>query len=212
MAIPGNLLPSKLFFMATHLFEENDIHSPFSTIHRFFEIYGLNKALQYIESSLLAATDKKIWKGKAPGELLHFTDNLEALREAVFTLDSADVKSPDAKIGKPGDAIPDISATQHYLNSYYHSNAWNNFPRSLTAAQYHDPYKAISKFCNYMSAGDWTKFIKELLDYALSNDTIYGGDHGYNILKIRRCLMLMVEASHLIDVRTHKKTVPGESR
>ncbi len=50
----------------------------------------------------------------------------------------------------------------------------------------------------------WKKFIKEMLEYALSNDTIYDGSTGYNILKIRQRLLQMVEAAHLIDVRIHK--------
>lgn len=190
--------------MATHLFEEADIHCACSALHRFFEVYGSRDALQYIESGLLAATTNKVWKRKAPGELLFFSENLEDLCKAVFTIHGGYAKPLVAKINASANGIPDISATQNFLHSYRHSNAWNNFPRSLTAAQYNNPYKAIAKFCNYLPAGEWAKFIREMLEYALSNESFYEGSAGYDILKIRLRLLQMVEAAHLIDVRVHK--------
>lgn len=197
-------LTIKFPFMATHLFEETNIHSAYNALHRFFEVYGISDAVQYIESGLLAATTHKVWKRKAPGELLFFTENLEALCQVVFTINSGYAEPLEEKTDVLEDSIPDISATNHLLDSQYHSNAWNNFPRSLTAAQYHDPCKAIAKFCNYMPAGEWEKFIREMLEYALSNESIYEGSAGYDILKIRLRLLQMVEAAHLIDVRVLK--------
>lgn len=191
--------------MATHLFEETEIHCAYSALHRFFDVYGLNDAVEYIESGLLAATVKNVWKRKAPGELLFFTENLQALCKAIFAMEGSYAKPLESKIDLQADDMPDISATQHFINSHYHSNAWTNFPRSITTAQYHDPYKAIAKFCNYMPYREWKQFIKEMLEYALSNDTIEEGSPGYHILKIRLRLLQMVEAVHLIDVRMGKK-------
>ncbi|MEO6289840.1 MAG: hypothetical protein ABIO76_07970, partial [Ginsengibacter sp.] len=78
-------------------------------------------------------------------------------------------------------------------------------PRSLTAAQYHNPYKAIAKFCNYMPHRQWKMLIKEMLAYALNNETIYEGNPGYDILKVRKRMLQMVEAARLIDVRMCKE-------
>lgn len=194
--------------MATHLFEETEIHCACNALHRFFDVYGLSDALQYIESGLLAATTHKVWKRKAPGELLFFKENLEALCKAVFIINGSYANPLNVSIDKHADGIPDISATQHFINSHYHSNAWDNFPRSITAAQYHDPYKALTKFCNYMPVSEWAKFIKEMLEYALSNDAIEEGSPGYHILKIRLRLLQMVEAAHLINVRVQKTQHP----
>ncbi|MEP7238439.1 MAG: hypothetical protein ABI685_11255 [Ferruginibacter sp.] len=199
--------------MATHLFEETEIHFAYSALHRFFDVYGLSDALQSIESDLLAATTHKVWKRKAPGELLFFTENLEALCKTVFDINGGHAKPRGAKTAVSADGIPDISATQHFTNSHYHSNAWANFPRSITAAQYHVPYMVLTRFCNYIPVREWKKFIKEMLEYALGNDTIEEGSPGYDILKIRLRLSQMVEAAHLIDVRVHEKklSAPGDS-
>ncbi len=199
--------------MATHLFEETQIQYAYNAIHRFFEVYSLSDALQYIESGLLAATTNKVWKRKTPGELLFFIENLDALCKVVFTIDGSYAKPLEVKIDVAADGIPELLATQQYLGSNYHSNAWNNFPRSLTAVQYHNPYKAIAKFCNYLPYREWRKFIKEMLEYALSNDTIEEGSPGYDILKIRLRLLQMVEAAHLIGVRMCKKelSITGNS-
>ena len=58
-------------------------------------------------------------------------------------------------------------------------NACNNFPRSLTARQYHNPYRAIKKFCNYMGVDQWKLFLKR-----------YWKTHSPKSLMIYTCLMI----------------------
>ena len=47
-----------------------------------------------------------------------------------------------------------------------------------------------------------------MLESALSYDSIYECSPGYNILKIRRRLLQMVEAAHLMSVHI-KRCTPG---
>lgn len=93
----------------------------------------------------------------------------------MFTINIIYVEPLAVKIEVPEDGNPDISVTRHLLDRHYHSSAWNNFRRSLTAAQYHNPNKAVAKFCNYMPYQEWKKFTKKLLEHALSNNTIEDG-------------------------------------
>ena len=185
--------------------EEGNIDHSFDIIHRFFELYSLSDALLLLESSLLAATSNRIWTVRAPGDLLHFINNLEVLCENAFAVSNLTVNPAEVQTTKPEDGVPNIYATWCYVNKYYHSNEWNNFPRSLTASQFYNPHEAISDFCNYMSDRDWKKFIKLMMDYALSNDAFYDGGHEHNILQIRLRLLQLIEAAHLIDVRMHRR-------
>ena len=192
--------------MTTHLFEETDINCAYGAVHRFFDIFCVQHAIQYIESALLAACNKKIWQKEVPAQLLFFIECLEALSKAMFAINYECLGRKGAIIEAPAEGVPDIAATANYVDTYHHSNVWNNFPRYFNAAQYHDPFKAIKKFCKHKAPPEWKKFFQDLIEYAFSKSSIDDGEYGaYEILKTRLRLLQMVEAAHLIEVRTYQK-------
>lgn len=179
----------------------------YACIHDFFNHYDLPDARQTLESILHAAFEQHLWKKETPYNLIYFIQNLEQLLTAGFTICesylylSAAVSSTGSKGNIPSNPAEDFITNAGYLDP------WDNFPRSLTAKQYHDPYKAIKKSCNSMSLNEWKAILKELLEYALSNSSLTTTDPPYNILTIRLRLLQLIEASHLINHRL-KKTKP----
>ncbi len=193
--------------MTAHLFEETDVQYGYNAIHKFFDIFGVAHAVAFIESAILAAAGHTVWKQETPASLLFFMECLEALAKAMFIINYEYTGRKEAIL--PEDGLPDIYEATHYPGRHYDGDAWNNFPRSLSARQYHDPYKAIRKFCKYKAPPKWKQFFRDVLEYALSNTSI---DEGYamaDVLKSRLHLLRMVEAAHLIEVRMHKKEIPG---
>jgi hypothetical protein len=98
-----------------------------------------------------------------------------------------------------------ILLQQHFVSNDSDCNTWNCFPRSLTLQQYYNPYKAIKKLAKYMSVQQWKKFIKDCTEYALLKATIADVRPAYDILLICLRLLQLIEACHLLDVRTNAK-------
>ena len=186
--------------MAPGHLEDNDVHYAYQGIHHFFDVYSLPCALQYMESALRAATSVGIWKKEEPFNLLYYMEQTDTLCSAVFSIFYNHAERPGAITGNPADE----PGTGNTGNFHDNSSVWNN-PRSLTVRQYQDPYKAIKKFCNYMAPPGWKKFFKEVLESALTKAP---GDLyiSYDLLKARLRVLQMLEACHLIHMRTWANT------
>jgi hypothetical protein len=142
---------------------------------------------------------------KPPSSLLFYMENFRSLYTAAFSIHYNYSKRTEAVIDPAEDGIPDISLTQNFMNEKYLSSVWSNFPRHLTPLQYHDPYKAIKKFCTYMAEPEWEKYLKDVTEFALSKDSLDEVYHPFNILNVRLRMMQLIEACHLIDIRTNRK-------
>jgi len=94
---------------------------------------------------------------------------------------------------------------QHFVSNNSEYNTWNCFPRSLTIQQYYNPYKSIKKLAKFMAIQEWKTFIKDCTEYALLKGTIVDVQPAYDMLCIRLRLLQLIEACHLLDVRTHAK-------
>ena len=184
--------------------EDKDVQYAYQCIHHFFDVYSLPYALQYMESALKAATSNTTWKKEEPFALLFYMENINTLCSAAFTIFYNRAVNEKAIIHKPENGEPDMLNTAHVHDKYFNINAWNNFPRSLTARQYHDPYRAIKKFCNYMAHDQWKTFFKGVLENAFSKtfNDIYVS---YEVLTTRLRILQLIEACHLIEVRTYPK-------
>ena len=133
-------------------------------------------------------------------------ENFNSLYTAAFSIHYNYSKRTGAIIVPPKDGVPDISVTQNFMHEkFYLGSVWSNFSRHLTAAQYHDPYKAIKKFCTYMAEPEWKNYLKDVTEYALSKDSLDEVFHPYNILTVRLRITQLIEACHLIDIRTNRK-------
>ena len=139
-------------------------------------------------------------------------ENFRSLCTAVFSIHYNYSKREEAVIIPPKDNVPDISNTQNFMDDrFYKSSVWSKFPRHLTAAQYHDPYRAIKKFCTYMTEPEWNNYLKDVTEFALSKDTLDETYHPYNILTVRLRMMQLIEACHLIEIRSNRKKSKSHS-
>ena len=190
--------------MTTTLPEDKEIIFAYLTIHDFFDTYIVQDALQYLQSILKAATGKKVWKRSCPFSLLHYIAQLDKLCTAAFTIHNNYAQRAQAIISNPPiDGNPNINQLQACKGSKRGDTLWSCFPRSLTLSQYYDPYKAIKKNCNYMPEPGWKKALAELQEYALSPATINDIYPPYNILMLQLRLAQLIEACHLLEVRTN---------
>ncbi len=188
--------------MAAHSPLENDVHSPLEMLHSFFDAYHLPDARQYLQGSVFAALSPAVWQLRQPANLLHFTGKMQMLQEAAYQLCEPSAQLPNAIIEAPKNMIPDVAITNNYTPCYSMCNAWGSFPRHLTGRQYHNPYKALEKFCSFQSQEEWSHFLQELLYHALSTDEITNAFEIPAILRMQKRLLQLVEACHLIEVRS----------
>ena len=191
--------------MSTVCHPDMDVRYAYARIHDFFDHYGLDGASEDIESILRSTMNNKVWKMNEPYLLVYFMEKLEALSSAAYTIHHQHGIISDAILEEPENKQPDLSQHHHFVDTLRHSNAWNNFPRNLTAKQYHNPYKAITKYCGHQTELEWKTLFKEITEYALSRDSITASSPPYNMLTIRLRLLQLIEACHLLNLRINNK-------
>ena len=160
----------------------------------------MKDAVAYLETILKAATANKIWKREDPAQLLVYMQLLEELVTAAFEIEENCSRREDAIIAGDREAGPLVDA--HYVSQYSTSTSWNCFPRSLKLKQYHNPYKAIKKFAKHSTLLQWKKFLNDCTEYALLKATITDSLPPGAVLSGRLHLLRLIEACHLLDVRT----------
>ena len=198
--------------MATQVFEDRNIHYAYESIHEFFDNFDLRNALKRIDSIIKAATSEKIWKMHDPSILIYYIEKLQELCEAALVINYHEYSTragcilKETETGHSAALRPqDFGGRDNFIA------VWNCFPRNLTLKQYHNPYKAIKKFATYMAERQWTNALKELVEYALRRHTIYDIDPLYDILGLRLQLLRLIEACHLLEVRSNIKKTEQEA-
>jgi hypothetical protein len=184
----------------------------YSSIAGFFDAYPLSDALELTEALVDTACHTKHWK-KDGCNLLFFMRHLQELCMAALAIHYEGGERQDAVLPMPENGMPDTSQHTHYVNQRYMGNPWDCFPRHLSSQQYHNPYKVFKKAGADMQELEWRRALRLLLEYALSKDSIEGAYTLYELLRMRRRLLQVVEASHLVLVRTmivHKSVAATE--
>ncbi|MFC0771393.1 hypothetical protein [Terrimonas alba] len=82
------------------------------------------------------------------------------------------------------------------------STPWDYFPRHLSTTEFKDPYKPLRKFTRYRPLNKWREILKELCHHALSPTSIHEFDDGTSMIRTWLHLHKLLEATHLIEVRT----------
>jgi len=184
-------------------FEEFNIQYAYRSIRTFFYHFKVSDAVSYLEIILRAATSFKLWTKEEPAQLLLYMEMLQELIAAALEIYYGHSIRKDAIIKQDNET--GILLQQYFVNNASDCNRWNCFPRSLTLQQYYNPYKAIKKLAKYMSVQEWEAFIKDCTEYALLKATITDVRTAYDILLIRLRLLQLIEACHLLHVRTNEK-------
>jgi hypothetical protein len=206
------LITLKYTIMQQHYHEEPPVRMAYSSIFGFFDTYPLAEALELTAALVDTACHTKHWKHEC-GNLLFFMRHLQELCMAALAIHYEGGERLDAVLPMPESGMPDTSQHTDYVNPRYMGNPWDCFPRHLSSKQYHNPYKVFKKAGADMQELEWRRALRLLLEYALSKDSIEGAYTLYELLRMRRRLLQVVEASHLVLVRTmvvHKDVAAKE--
>jgi hypothetical protein len=196
----------RTYFMTNLILTDRDTRKAFGVIREFFNSYGFSDALKQLDSILNAACSDKVWKKEVPANLLYFMDGLAALCEAAFVLYGQPEACGHAVIAVPETGEPDLLQLQHFISKHSCQSVWSYFPRHLSSAQYHHPYKALEKFFRHMPQADWRVCLKRIGEAALGNEAIGVVYPEYHLLRLRKRLMVLIEAGHLLLVRSSLNT------
>jgi len=188
--------------MITATSEDKDVQYAYQSIHDFFDNYHFSAAIKETNRIFKAAAAEKAWICRWPFRPVYFMETLQQLLPAAFVLQKHGSRR-DACIITSETGIPDLAQIQHYVGSHRYKQPWNNLPRHLNAAQYHDPYLAIRKFTARQTEAAWKQVCKDLAEYALSNSSMADQYPAAEILSFRLHLLRLIEACHLLQVRSN---------
>ena len=190
----------KTNFMAPHTRDDMPLRLACTSLYQFFDTFPLPYAIQRVEQLIYTACSRHYWRNGSPADGLFFAEHLQELCNAAIQL-YHNAPANLAAVEAPENGIPDTTQTQHYEFPKYLLTPWDCMPRHLTARQYHEPLRALKKFVQLMPETNWQTTLKELLEFALSNDGIEGCMELSLLLKVRKRLLQVLEACHLIIVR-----------
>jgi hypothetical protein len=177
----------------------------YSTIYAFFDCYGMSGATHLLSKLIKTADAENIWKGSSPSDALFFTEKMEELIEAVFAIVGRYDYETEAVIENAEDEKLWLLSEYHlYCGWHVHSVPWDFFPRSLGKKEFCNPYKALEKFTAYRNQYQWKDVLHQFLFHALSHRSIREFDDGTSLLQTYIHLHKVIEATHLIEVRTNQ--------
>lgn len=177
----------------------------YRAINEFFESFSLPFARVYLLSALKAAESKRIWNKAAPTDLLYFFESLEALLPAIYNIVKRGNKIKKVVLSKSTNAT-DLTQYHLYCGHYDQLKPWDYFPRTLSAKEYCDPYKTLQKFTAKASKKEWKETLNYLLSYSLGANSLSELGVNLELVRISELLQKMLEACHLIYVRTAAPT------
>jgi len=179
------------------------MQQPYNTINAFFDCHGLSNARSILTKMIKTADSETSWKGPSPSHLLYFSEKMKQLMKAAFSIVSFHDYRNEAILEKEdNDPIWSLTEYQHYCSNHVRYNPWHFFPRYLSKKEFLDPYKALEKFTQYQSLAKWKYTFRDLLHHALSPVSINEFNNGTGILHIYIHLHKLIEATHLIAIRS----------
>lgn len=199
--------------METQTFQDKDMQYAYRSIHDFFDSYHLWSAVTEVQRTIKAAAYYKACKLHNPYRPIYFMEKLELLVNAAFSITKSYLISDRTMLTTTtatGD--PDLLRSKDFVSTGRYATIWNNMPRHLTAAQYQQPWKALKKFTAYRSAEEWKQTCKDMAEYALTNNAIDEEYPCYQILGIRLHLLRLIEACHLLEIRSKRPQLKTQQK
>ena len=179
------------------------MRQPYQTIDEFFDAFSLPHALSMLANLVKTAASYKAWKGACPANAIYFTERLKLLTEAVFSIQEQYELRNEIVLDKSNtEMLWMLGQYETYCGWHRASTPWHFFPRHLSQKEFINPYKALKKFAKKHSLKEWKEILKELCFHSLSPHSIDDFDDNTNIIDIWLHLHKMIEAVHLIEVRT----------
>lgn len=178
-----------------------ELDSKYQKIHEFFECFTLPFARHYLISAIKAAESPRIWSKRAPTDLLHYFEMLGKLALSLYTIVKTDNTTKKVILPKTNGA-PDLTQYHLYCGRYDKLEAWDFFPRCLSPKEYRDPYRVLEKFTQWNSKKEWQNSLRYILGFALGENGFSESSINLELIKTAELLLKMLEACHLIYVRT----------
>lgn len=181
--------------------DQSSLH--YQVINNFFDIFSLPSALKLLDKLLHSAASRRIWPGPIPANAVYFVEKLTRLSASAFGI-TAEKSFLSVVTIDPGEADDLWALTRYetYCGRHRHSTPWHYFPRSLSQHDFCNPYSTLSQFTQYQTEEVWKETLGNLLHFALTPHTILELDENLNLLDIRLQLHKLIEAAHLIGVRS----------
>lgn len=174
-------------------------------VHEFFESFTLPFARDYLSSAFKASESSQIWNKAAPNDLLYFFESLEGLLTAVYKIVKEGKVIQKVILPKSPNS-PDLTQCHLYCGRYDQLKPWDYFPRTLSVKEYRNPYKVFEKFTVNATKKEWKEILRYLLSYALGANSLSELSVNLELVRISEDLQKMLEACHLIYVRTTIQT------
>jgi len=168
----------------------------YQSIHDFFSCYHLHEALEEADRLFNWAAKNRYYKKSSPADIIFCVQQLHHLFTAAEIINYSTGKKMKAiLVETPQTLIP-----AHYRKDNPHCIPWECYPKHLSLEEYLDPYWAVSKL---ESIPNWEEVLQELMEAALSRESIDGSYTVREIMKWRSIMMRIIEAGWMIEVRTN---------
>lgn len=188
-----------------------EIQNPRTVFHSFFDACSLPHAIEFIDSWLNVLNKNHYWKKGYPARLLFFYETLERLIEAAYLVNKMDNQNSAAVLTKVNEEQEiDFMNQKDYCGHQTTNTAWDYFPRSLTKDQFINPYIVFKKFFKYQKLPVWRDQLYDQLYTAFISKNKLSMEE-YDLLATQKHLKRLVEAAHLVEVRTSLKENNGIS-
>lgn len=194
----------KSILMIRQVFETSENIYALNILKEFFDFYGLQPALQNTEQMINYSLHRKFYKKTSPYNFVFFGDCLFKLISACMVLSKEANRDSEFKAVPMQDGMPDLGRTEDYMPAGKVAQ-WDYLPRHLSVQQYLEPMAAFHRLRKYKTEQEWSTAISEMVEYALSTASIHGCLPPYNMMKMRRILLQVLEAGHLVLVRNGRR-------
>lgn len=174
-----------------------------NSIQDFFDFYGLSGALAYMEKLVYYSLHFKFYNQGSPYNIVYFAECFRKILPACLILEKAYLPDKLFVVRPDSKGLPDLEQKTDYMPPHA-SVSWHYFPRHLNVEQYLNPMLSLKQLRKYKTEADWMKAIDELIEYSLSNATIQNCLPPYNIMKLRRILLQVIEGCYLLVIRYEK--------
>lgn len=167
------------------------IADPYQVLAQVFSHAEMPHFKKLISKLLYTAEAEKMYTKKSPCDVLLYMKIIRSLMEAAYVLKDKKTSPIDVNPG-------DIFNKNYYCSNYQIATEWKDLPRFLSSKEFCNPYKAFRKFFKYKKLTEWLHDWEELVESALSKNA---GGLGLEMTEVHHCLIKLVEAGHLINVR-----------
>lgn len=171
----------------------------FKSINSFFSAFSYPEAVHFLTTSFIAAESPFFWNNREPADLLSFFCEFKELIIGSFSI-QYDNNSLNDYTATPDFNDPNFVSL--FCSGIDTDNAWLFFPRYLSASEFNNPLFAIKQFTNFYSLKIWKEKIDSFLKFALSKHSIVDLDLTSMPFQESYLLFKLIEASHLIHVRS----------